>query len=152
MYGLKKKKKGSLVFGDALIFGMFLIVSLILLNSFGAWYTNFNRSQNVKHAVREYVERMETVGYLTASDENSLRQTLTGYGVNDLTIESDTTKDYVGYGNQITLHIKGNINKKTYLFDGSSLSASAITADDSGKNKIPIDITKTSTCKMVTGP
>ena len=148
----EKRKRGSLVINDLITFCLVIFAIILLINSFSAFFKNYNRSQAIKSTTREFMERMETVGYLSANDQSELIAQLTSEGVSNIRIEADTTKTYPGYGNQITLHYTGDVNRATYTFNGNGFSGSNVTESDSSARVFHIDQIETSTCKMITAP
>lgn len=100
------KSKGSIMdFMSPLL--CFLAFTIIATAFFSIMKTVSNKDE-VSQVARQYILRMETVGYLTDSDRTSMIQTLTDIGVSNIDISGTTTSD-VGYGNPIILSIKGTL-------------------------------------------
>lgn len=62
----------------------------------------------VTQLARQYILRMETIGYLTDKDRQSLRKDLENLGVSDISFAGSTMMP-MGYGAMIRLQITGNI-------------------------------------------
>lgn len=62
----------------------------------------------VTQLARQYVLRMETVGYLTEKDSQSLRKDLKNLGISDISFAGSTMMP-MGYGTMIHLQISGTM-------------------------------------------
>lgn len=74
----------------------------------------------VRQIARQYILRMETVGYLTEADRIRMGQELSGVGVTQLELEG-TTLSPVQYGDIITLEIRGVLEGE-YDFEEKRIS------------------------------
>ncbi len=66
----------------------------------------------VDQVARKYLLRMETMGYLTETDRVNMTQELLSLGVSDPDYTGSTVNP-VGYGEAITLMIRGKIPGRT---------------------------------------
>lgn len=111
------KNKGSMMdFLSPLL--CFLAFTIIVTGFFNVMKT-ISQKDEVSQVARQYILRMETVGYLTDSDRVSLIHTLADMGVSNIDLTGTTTSD-VGYGNPIILNISGTL--KMSSLDGSNLT------------------------------
>ena len=65
-----------------------------------------NKKTMVSQVARNYVLKMETVGYLAPVDETALLKELSELGIEEVEL-SGTTMEPVSYGAEITLKITG---------------------------------------------
>lgn len=79
-----------------------------------------HRKAEVSQIARQYILRMETVGYLTEADRIALRQELDEAGVTEVEL-SGTTMTPVTYGDMITLEIRGKLEGE-YVFEEKRVS------------------------------
>lgn len=94
--------------GDLLSVLLCILAMTIVMTTFLSLVQLVNQKTMVSQLARNYVLRMETVGYLKAEDEAALRQELEGYGITEISLEG-TTRNPVAYGAEITLCIAGKI-------------------------------------------
>ena len=94
--------------GDLLSVLLCILAMTIVMTTFLNLVQLVNQKTMVGQLARNYVLRMETVGYLKPEDETALRQELEGYGITEITLEG-TTRTPVTYGAEITLCIAGKI-------------------------------------------
>ena len=94
--------------GDLLSVLLCILAMTIVMTTFLSLVQLVNQKTMVSQLARNYVLRMETVGYLKAEDEAALRQELEGYGITEISLEG-TTRNPVTYGAEITLCIAGKI-------------------------------------------
>ena len=99
-------QEGSI--GDLLSVLLCILAMTIVMTTFLSLVQLVNQKTMVGQLARNYVLRMETVGYLRAEDEAALRQELEGYGITEISLEG-TTRTPVTYGAEITLRIAGKI-------------------------------------------
>lgn len=119
------KNKGSILefLSPMLCFLAFAIIVTAFFNNM----KTVSEKEDVSQVARQYILRMETVGYLTDSDRASMIQTLTDMGVSNIDINGTTVSD-VGYGNPIILSIKGTL--KMSILNGDSFTAFSFTEID----------------------
>lgn len=67
-----------------------------------------SKKDDVSQLARQYILKMETVGYLRAEDKTQLIQRLTDTGMTDINL-AGTTVTNVGYGNPVVLIIEGKL-------------------------------------------
>ena len=99
-------QEGSI--GDLLSVLLCILAMTIVMTTFLSLVQLVNQKTMVGQLARNYVLRMETVGYLRAEDEAALRQELEGYGITEISLEG-TTRTPVTSGAEITLRIAGKI-------------------------------------------
>ena len=92
--------------GDVMPMGIFVICIAIVFASFADCVRVVNVKSAVSQISRRYILRMETVGYLTSEDRNSLLEELSYAGLEDISL-GNTDISEVGYGNTISLEISG---------------------------------------------
>jgi len=100
------RQEGSI--GDLLSVGLCILAMVAVMTAFMDCVSLVNKKTMVGQTARNYVLRMETVGYLTAEDELALRNALAEQGIEDVSLEG-TTREEVDYGAEITLRISGKI-------------------------------------------
>jgi len=69
------------------------------------------QKMEVSQLARQYILRMETVGYLTPPDRTVLTSQLQEIGVSEIDYEG-TTMSAVGYGEAVVLQIKGKLREE----------------------------------------
>lgn len=132
-----KKDKGNVMSIFPAIFTI-IAVSIMLVFYIG-WMANVSKKDEVRQIGREYMLAMETEGRLSSSMESSMRSELAAKGLKNIDLSGTTTTD-VGYGNEIFLCVKGDLEINTYSTAGSfQLLRNGGT--------IPINITLESTAK-----
>ncbi len=104
--GEKPGQEGSI--GDLLSVGLCILAMIAVMTSFMDCMALIGRKTAAGQIARNYILRMETVGYLTQADEERLREELTRNGITDIEL-TGTTKEQTVYGTQITLRIRGKI-------------------------------------------
>ena len=111
-------QEGSI--GDLLSVLLCILAMTIVMTTFLNLVQLVNQKTMVGQLARNYVLRMETVGYLKPEDEAALRQELEGIGVSGITLEG-TTRAPVTYGAEITLYVAGKIGGE-YAFEEKRVS------------------------------
>lgn len=106
-----KKKEGSIAKFGIPLFTMVAVFSIIVM--FITYLNDIDKKDSVEIVAREYILKMETVGYLNSSDEADLYKDLEKLGVKNISIEG-TTRSKIGYGKKITLSIKGQMEVTSY--------------------------------------
>jgi hypothetical protein len=99
-----KKNCGSI--GDVMPMGMFVICIAIVFVSFADCVRIVNIKSSVSQISRRYILRMETVGYLTPGDSETLMKELGDAGLGVISLGNTDTSE-VGYGNPVRLEIRG---------------------------------------------
>lgn len=100
--------------------GVCLLLMTILLVSYIDSVRLINDKAEINQIARKYILRMETEGVLTEMDRLALNKELAEVGVSDISLEG-TTMVRVGYGEAITLHIRGKLGG-TYVFEEKRVS------------------------------
>lgn len=113
-----KKEEGNI--GDLMAAGVCILLMTILLVSYIDSIRLINDKAEVNQIARKYILRMETEGVLTESDRLALNKELAEVGVSDISLEG-TTIVRVGYGEAITLHIRGKL-EENYAFEEKRVS------------------------------
>lgn len=102
-------QEGSI--GDLLSVGICILAMVTLMTYFMDCVRLVNKKTEMGQLARNYVLRMETVGYLTDADEELLRRELELQGIQNVSLEG-TTKVQVGYGAPIRIRITGKVDGK----------------------------------------
>ena len=113
-----KKEKGNI--GDLMITGICILAMTVVMLAYLESVSLIHQKTEVGQLARKYILRMETVGYLTASDRTGLCQELELVGVTGIQLEG-TTLNEVNYGEPISLFIKGQLEGK-YDFEEKRVS------------------------------
>lgn len=101
-------QEGSI--GDLLSVGLCILAMISVMMAFMECASLVNKKTVVSQTARNYILRMETVGYLTSAEEEDLIRQLTTEGVSEIDL-TGTTRAPVGYGAEIVLRISGKIGK-----------------------------------------
>ncbi len=104
---MKKKDSGQI--GDYIILGIGILLFTLLIVVFFTNAETVQKKIDINQLSRQYILRMETVGYLTADDRAELTTRLNDIGVTEVSF-SGTTLSQVGYGNDIVLEFTGNLH------------------------------------------
>ncbi len=104
----KAKASGSV--GDILTMGVFVLAMAVVMVAFLNCIDLVQQKTAVRGILREYLLRMETVGYLMPADETELLQELSGAGVTQIRL-GNTSRSRVGFGQEITLEISGRLEE-----------------------------------------
>lgn len=132
-----KKDKGNVM---SIFPGVFTIVAVAMMLVFYiGWMGNVAKSDEVRQVGREYILAMETEGRMSSSMESAMRSELSAKGLKNIDLSGTTTSD-VGYGNEIFLNVKGDLEVDTYSTNGFFGLVR-------GSDTIPIEIRLTSTAK-----
>lgn len=99
-----------------------IIVVLVLVILFTSWIANVEHRENINQICRKYILQMEATGYLTAEMEADLVTELQNAGMNTITVESNTTKTQVQYGEDVYLQVSGTMNAFDYNVQGPGTS------------------------------
>lgn len=91
-----------------MVTGLCLLAMTVVMLSYMDNVQLIQQKTEVSQLARKYILRMETVGYLTPGDRTVLTGELQAAGITDITYEG-TTENEVGYGEPITLQIKGKL-------------------------------------------
>ena len=132
-----KKDKGNIM---SIFPGVFTIVAVAMMLVFYiGWMGNVAKNDEVRQVGREYILAMETEGRMSSSMESAMRSELSAKGLKNIDLSGTTTSD-VGYGNEIFLNVKGDLEVDTYSTNGFFGLVR-------GSDTIPIEIRLTSTAK-----
>lgn len=101
-----KQEKGSI--GDILSAGICMLAMTALMFAYIGDVRLIHQKSEVSQIARQYILKMETVGYLTEADRIRLRRELDEAGVTELEL-AGTTIAPVAYGDIITLEIRGRL-------------------------------------------
>lgn len=113
-----KKQKGNI--GDLLTTGICILAMCVILLQFFNCVGLIEQKMKVGQLARKYILKMETVGYLTDSERTLLNRELAEMGITEVDIGGSTVS-LVGYGEAITLQIKGKL-KGEYAFEEKRVS------------------------------
>ena len=133
-----KKDQGNMM---SIFPAIFTIIAVaVMLVFYVGWMANVTKKDEVRQIGREYILAMEAEGRLTSTMETSLRTELTSKGLRNIDLSGTTMTD-VGYGNEIFLCIKGDLEIDTYSTAANSFQLLQNTGS------IPIEFTLESTAK-----
>lgn len=107
-----KKECGNV--GDIMITGICMLAMTVVMLSYMDNVQLIQQKTEVGQLARQYILRMETVGYLTPQDRTMLTARLQEMGVSEINYEG-TTENEVGYGEPLTLQIQGKLREQ-YVF------------------------------------
>ena len=106
------RQEGSI--GDLLSALLCILTMITVMVAFLDCVALVNKKTIVGQTARNYVLKMETVGYLTESDEQALRAELAEQGITELDLDG-TTRTPVTYGAEVKLRITGRIGGEYYF-------------------------------------
>lgn len=107
-----KKDRGNVM---SIFPAVFTIIAVaVMLIFYVGWMANATKKDEVRQIGREYMLAMETEGRLSSAMESSMRTELASKGLKNIDL-SGTTRIDVGYGNEIFLCIKGDLDIDTYV-------------------------------------
>ena len=133
-----KKDQGNMM---SIFPAIFTIIAVaIMLVFYVGWMANVTRKDEVRQIGREYILAMESEGRLTSSMESSLRSELASKGLRNINLSGTTMTD-VGYGNEIFLCVRGDLEVDRYTTATDSFQLLQNTGT------IPISFTLESTAK-----
>lgn len=101
-----KKRDGSVL--DVLSVLIVVIAVIILMTAFLNNMQLLEKKEDISQVSRRYILRMETVGYLESRDRTEMLYELEKLGMTEIDLTGTTLSD-VGYGNPVTLIIKGKL-------------------------------------------
>lgn len=104
-----RQEKGSI--GNIMATGICLLAVTVVMLSYMDDVLLIRQKTEINQIARQYILRMETVGYLTAEDRIELEGELQGIGVTSLSL-TGTTVSPTGYGEIIILEIQGMLEEK----------------------------------------
>ena len=113
-----RREKGSI--GDIMSAGICMLAMTALMLSYMNNVWLIHRKTEVSQIARQYILKMETVGYLTEEDRIRLGRELDEAGVTQLEL-AGTTMSPVTYGDIITLEIRGKLEGE-YDFEEKRIS------------------------------
>ncbi|MDR0964223.1 MAG: hypothetical protein LBM60_06380 [Clostridium sp.] len=111
---IRVKNRGSMT--DFLPMGLAVLAISIVMMSFLSLSRVLAVEEQASQIARQYMLRMETVGFLTPEDQNDLEMELASRGITHVTYEG-TTHTKVGYGAPIHLCIQGHISGQALEMD-----------------------------------
>lgn len=133
-----KKDQGNMM---SIFPAIFTIIAVaVMLVFYVGWMANVTKKDEVRQIGREYILAMEAEGRLTSTMETSLRTELTSKGLRNIDLSGTTMTD-VGYGNEIFLCVKGDLEVNRYMTATNSFQLVQSTG------VIPISFTLESTAK-----
>jgi len=125
---LREKKEAGSIIENMLValIGMVMTTAFLVI-IFGA-FSSISDKWHMRQVAREYLLIMETEGYLTASDQVSLKEELESCGLYNISFSGTTTSE-VGYGERVYLKIRGTYDNNILAFAGgiSKVTASPTT-------------------------
>lgn len=136
---IKKKEEGS-SFVHFIPILLTIIIAAYIILSFTQYIIAFNKKDEIDLLARQYILRMETVGYLTPADETDLISKLEEIGLYNINLDGTTLAE-VGYGEVIELHIKGDFDMDWYTMDNQMNTSSE-------RDVLKINIVKASTSQQ----
>ncbi len=95
--------------GELITAGMCVIAMTIMMTAFLGNIRLLDQKEKVGQIARKYILRMETVGYLTANDRQSMLTELAAIGAKEVDL-SGSTVNRVDYGSPVILKISGKID------------------------------------------
>lgn len=113
-----KKEKGTV--GDMMAACICMLLLSVLLLSYMDSVRLIEEKTEINQIARKYILRMETVGMLTESDRLMINQELEAAGASEIDL-SGTTFEWVGYGEEIVLQIRGRL-RGIYGFEEKCVS------------------------------
>lgn len=134
---MKQKDKGMLEhFLPALVTIVFMGILW-----FGSMVTasNIDKSSALNQVTRKYMLRMEADGYLTEENRTSMVTELQALGVEAVDLTGTNLAD-VGYGNKVSLQVKGTLTVRSIAFRGFTKSMLK-------EEKIPWSVSRVSVAK-----
>lgn len=107
-----KKEKASSVLSDMIPILLAIVLTGMLAVVYASWVSNFEEKEAVNAIVREYLMRMETVGYLNSEDAKLLKQELSAHHVENVSL-AGTTLAPVENGGRVILNVTGKMRLKS---------------------------------------
>lgn len=104
MGGRRKKHPGNV--GELLTMGLCVLALTVVLLSYMENVQVIGVKTAVGQLARGYLLKMETVGYLEEQERVRLTAELEALGLTEINYEGSTLEP-VGYGNRITIYIRG---------------------------------------------
>ena len=151
---LHKKTHGML--DDFLPIVVFILLIAIMLFTFIGFNNAVNKKTAINQVAREYILKMEEVGYLTTPIKNSMMDRLTDLGyfgdemggpITESIFNAETTKTHQGYGSDICLSFTVYTTNKLLQTDDGSGSWDLFSPHFEDTDYVPITITYYSTSK-----
>ncbi len=113
-----KKQKGNI--GDIMTTGLCILAMCVVLLQFFNCVGLIEQKMKVGQLARKYILKMETMGCLPNTEKILLNRELADMGITDIDIRGSLVEP-VGYGEAITLQIKGKL-KGEYAFEEKRVS------------------------------
>ena len=114
-----KKKKGYIIADIGIPLLTLVFVGIVII-SFSIFTKESKRINDLDRLGREYILRMESNGYLSDTNRNTLTQELQAIGANNISIQGTMTP--VPYASKINLSISCNFNVEKIKMDGLKVS------------------------------
>lgn len=100
--------------GDLLSTGLCILAMTAVMLSYIKYTELIHKKSMVGQVARKYILRMETTGYLMSTDSDEMKLELEKLGVTQIDL-AGTTRQNVGYGAPITLHISGKLEGEYFI-------------------------------------
>jgi len=110
-------KKEASITENMLVALLGLVITTALLTIIICVFAGISDKWSMKQQARETLLVMETEGYLKPDEQSKLVSSLEDKGLTNISLNG-TTLSEVGYGNDITLSIKGVYQNKRLAFMG----------------------------------
>lgn len=110
-------KKEASITENMLVALLGLVITTALLTIIICVFAGISDKWSMKQQARETLLVMETEGYLKPDEQSRLVSSLEDKGLTNISLNG-TTLSEVGYGNDITLNIKGVYQNKKLAFMG----------------------------------
>ncbi len=101
-----KRQKGNV--GDVLTMGILVLALTVVMTSFIRCMALLQDKSDIRGCARDYILRMETVGFLNGTDRRELIEELGEIGLEEISLDG-TTMNEVPYGAPVTLCIGGRL-------------------------------------------
>ena len=113
-----KKEPGNV--GDFMAVCICMLLMTVLLVAYMDSVELLEEKTEVNQIARKYILRMETIGYLSDTDNVRLYRELEEAGVTEVSLDGSTL-EHVGYGEAIVLRIRGKL-RGSYEIDEKRVS------------------------------
>lgn len=121
----KEKKKGE--FTDIMAVVIFMFMSAVIFQVFLNNQKAVDIKDDIDATINQYVLCLETDGYLSETNQNSLINDLTKLGVTDIDLTgTDDVMNPKIYGERVALQVKGNLEVPTFQIAWLRLEKGAI--------------------------
>ena len=111
---LKVKKNGDI---EQFIVFFFVFVSMaVIFVGYIYWTASVEKCYDLQRIANEYQYRIESDGYLTETNKESLLENLTDNGLKNISLD-DTDFIPIQYGQEVKLHIQGDVEVYDFKVD-----------------------------------